>query len=145
MSWKFKFWVLNFFLKTLQYTVLEIQFRSSYYTVVTMIRNISSKTFWLEKAVKVKGAILEIYASKMQVHLSLKFLTIQSKQCFLTLSTFNINTRNGYKQRNWSIFWSPYTGRFQDVEFDGVKDVFVTEKPISQWLNRSFGGKVCLL
>ena len=32
-----------------------------------------------------------------------------------------------------------------DVEFNGVKDVLVTEKQISQWLSRRFSSKVCLL
>ena len=43
-----------------RYTDLEIQSRSSYYTVVARIWKISSKSVSLEVAVKVKGAILEI-------------------------------------------------------------------------------------
>ena len=51
------------FLPCAKYTVLEIQFRSSYYTVVIILWKISSKTFRLEEAVMVKGATLEIYWS----------------------------------------------------------------------------------
>ena len=43
-----------------EYTDLEIQFRSSYYTVVAGIRKISNKSFSLEVVAKMEGTIWEI-------------------------------------------------------------------------------------